>query len=119
MVNGLFCFVTLTDCRGGHTVFVHTGGETSDTGAEAGKPNSGCSEGHSKGVGAGFGDESAESCGVVCPLHILLVIHGVLEKVWLHCDMHESMACLSAAVGRRHPVTIRKASLMVGSIRCV
>ena len=31
-------------------------------------------EGHSKGVGAGVGDETAEPCGVVHPLYIPLVI---------------------------------------------
>ena len=33
--------------------------------------------------------------------------------------IHERIGRLSAGVGRRHPVTIRKASLMVGSIRQV
>ena len=47
----------------------------SDTGAEAVKPDPLCSwEGHSERVGVGVGDENAESCGVVRPLGIPLVI---------------------------------------------
>jgi len=34
-VDGLFFCATLTGCRGGHTPFVETGAETSDTGVEA------------------------------------------------------------------------------------
>jgi len=75
MVNGLFFCATLTHHRGGHTPFVQAGGVTSDTGAEAVKPDPGSSwEGHSGGVGAGVRDENAESCGVVRPLRIPLVI---------------------------------------------
>ena len=136
-VNGLFFCATLTGRRGGHTPFVQAETETSDTGAEAVKPDPLCSwEGHSERVGVGVGDENAESCGVVRPLGIPLVIrpmrrtyafvvrqtdelcavgtngcfdlrrrafafygqvsiewskclgswHGVLERVWLHCD---------------------------------
>jgi len=51
VVNGLFFCTTLTGRRGGHTPFVQAGAETSDTGAEAVKPDSGSSwEGHSGGV---------------------------------------------------------------------
>jgi len=39
MVDGLFFCATLTDRRGGHTPFVQAGAETSDTGAEAVKPD--------------------------------------------------------------------------------
>jgi len=39
MVNGLFFCATLTDRRGGHTPFVQAGAETSDTGADAVKPD--------------------------------------------------------------------------------
>ena len=47
-------------------LFVKAGVETSDTGAEAVKPDPGSSwEGHSEGVGADVRYESAESCGVV------------------------------------------------------
>ena len=50
MVDGLFFCATLTGRRGGHTPFVQAGAETSDTGAEAVKPDSGSSwEGHSGG----------------------------------------------------------------------
>jgi len=51
--------------------------------------------------------------------------HGGLEIVWLHCDEAQQVGCLrglegcTAGVGRRHPVTIRKASLMAGSMRRV
>jgi len=74
MVDGVFC-ATLTGRRGGHTPFVQAGAETSDTGAEAVKPEPGSSwEGHSRGVGAGVGDENAEFCGAVRPLRSPLVI---------------------------------------------
>ena len=76
----LFFYTTLRGCRGSHTPFVQAGVEMSDTGAEAVKPDPGCScEGHSisREVGAGVGDENAESCGVVCLLHIPLVIRLV------------------------------------------
>ena len=39
MVDGLFFYATLTGRRGGHTPFVQAGTETSNTGAEAVKPN--------------------------------------------------------------------------------
>jgi len=48
MVDSLFFRATLTGRRGGHTPFVQAGVETSDTGAEAVKPDTGSSwEGHS------------------------------------------------------------------------
>jgi len=51
MVDGLFFRATLTSRRGGHTPFVQVGVETSDTGAEAVKPDPGASwEGHAGGV---------------------------------------------------------------------
>ena len=51
MVEGLFFCATLTDRRGDHAPFVQAGAETSDTGAEAVKPDRGSSwEGHSGGV---------------------------------------------------------------------
>ena len=72
MVDGLF--FTLTGRRESHTPFVQAGAETPNTGVEAVEPDTGSSwEGHS-GVGAGVGDENAESCGVVQPLRIPLVI---------------------------------------------
>jgi len=50
MVDGLFFCATLTGRRGGHNPFVQAGAETSDTVAEAVKPDPRCSwEGHSKG----------------------------------------------------------------------
>jgi len=39
MVDGLFFSATLTGCRGGHSPVVQAGAETSDTGAEAVKPD--------------------------------------------------------------------------------
>jgi len=76
-VDGLV-FCTLTGRRGGRIPFVQAGGETSDTGAEAVKPDSRCSwKGHSRRVGASVEDESAESCRVVQPLRISSVIRPV------------------------------------------
>ena len=43
MVDGLFFCAALTGRRGGHTPFVQAGAETSDTGAEAVKPDTRCS----------------------------------------------------------------------------
>jgi len=92
MVNGLFFCATLTGRRGGHTPFVQARAETSDTGAEAVKPDPGSSwEGHSGMVGTGVWNENAESCGVVHPISIPLVIrplrrtHVVLRKTDEFC----------------------------------
>ena len=65
IVDGLFFCATLTVRRGGHTTFVQAG-------AESYTPDPG-----SRGVGAGVGDENAESCGLVRPLRIPLVIRLV------------------------------------------
>ena len=43
VVDGLFFCATLTGRRGGHITFVQSGEETSDTGAEAVKPDPGFS----------------------------------------------------------------------------
>jgi len=65
-VDCLFSCATLTGRRGGHTPFVQPGAKTSDTGAEAVKPDTSFSwEGHSGVVGVGVGDKNAETCGVV------------------------------------------------------
>jgi len=75
MVDSLFFCATFTDRRGGHTPFVQAGAETSDTGTEAVELDPGSSwEGHCGWVGAGVGDENAESCGAVRPICILLII---------------------------------------------
>jgi len=75
MVGGLFVCATLTRRRRFHTPFVQAGAEASDTGAEAVEPDPGCPwEGNSEGLGAGVGDESAESFRVVRPLRVPLVI---------------------------------------------
>jgi len=47
VVDGWFFCATLTGRRGGHTPFVQAGVETSNTGAEAVKPDPGSWEGHS------------------------------------------------------------------------
>jgi len=94
---------------------------------------------------AGVGDENAESCGVFCPFRISAQCAArtlFSEKLMCFCasgtdgsfDLRRRafalngwvstssatwipswMGRLSAGVGRRHPVTIRKASLMAGS----
>jgi len=65
MLDDLFFCATLTGRRGGYAPFVQAGTETPDTGAEADKTR------------PRFfleGSENAESCGVLCPLRISLVI---------------------------------------------
>ena len=53
MVDGLFFCATRTGRRGGHAPFVQAGAETSDTGAEAVKPDPRCSrKGHTRRAGA-------------------------------------------------------------------
>ena len=74
MVDGLFFCATLTGRRGCHIPFVQAGVETSDTGAEAVKPGPGSSWEGDSGVGGGVRDEIAESCGVVRPFRIPLMI---------------------------------------------
>jgi len=75
MVSALFFCVTLTSCKWRHTPFVQAGTETSDTGAEAVKPDPRLSwQGHSGKVGAHVGDESTESRSTLQPLPILSVI---------------------------------------------
>ena len=72
MVDSLFFCATLIDC---HTPFVEDRAETSNTGAEAVKPDPGSScEDYSRG-GADVGDDNVESCGAAHPLHIPLVTH--------------------------------------------
>jgi len=54
VVNSLIFCATLTSCRGGHTPFVQTGAETSDTSMEAVELEPHCSwEEHSRRVGWG------------------------------------------------------------------
>jgi len=74
MVDGLFICATLTGRRGGHTSFVQAGAETSNIDVEAVKldPGSSC-KGHSRGWVLVSGMKM-QSCGVVCPPHIPLVI---------------------------------------------
>ena len=82
-VDGLFFCATLTGRTGGHTPFVQAEAETSDTGAEAVEPDPGSSwEGHSGRVGTSVWNENAESCGVVRPLRIPLVmlLHVVVVR---------------------------------------
>jgi len=62
----------------GYNPFVQARVKTSDTSVEAVKPDPGCSwEEHCGSVGAGVGDEKAESCKVVRPLCTPLVIHPI------------------------------------------
>jgi len=82
MAGGLFFCATLTGGRS-HTLCVQAGAETPNTGAETIKPDPGSSwEGYSGEVGAGVGDENAESCGVVRPLRIPLLIRP-LRRVYV------------------------------------
>ena len=75
MVDDLFFCSTLMGRRGGRILFLQTGAETSDTDAEAVKPNPGSSwEVHSGRVDAGVWDENAVLRDVH-PLCIPLVIH--------------------------------------------
>jgi len=74
IVDSLFFCATLTGRRGGHNPFVRAGAETSDTGEEAVKSDPDTSGDGLSGVGAGVGNENAESCVVVPPLHMPLVI---------------------------------------------
>jgi len=93
MVDGLFFCSTLTGRRGSHTPFVQAGAETSDTCAEAVKPDPGSSwEGHSGREAAGVGAENPESCGVVCPLRIPLVI----------CPVRRTYVVVSCVVAQCH-----------------
>jgi len=176
MVDVFFFCATLTGRRGGHAPLVQAGTETSDTGAKAVEPDPGSSwQSHSGRMGADVGYESTESCRVVRPLRIPLVIRpvrrtyvawsdelmsccaagtngcldwrhrafafdGQVNAEWSRCQcsmtrrarnsvaplrrssagwMPARMERMSAGVGRRDPVTIRKASLMAGSIRRV
>jgi len=182
MVDGLLFCTTLTGRRGGHTPFVQAGAETSDTGAEAVKPDPGSSwESHSGGVyrclelkfGVLWGcsptprsiDDPPTAPHVCCCMYVMLLLSeklmscctvgtngcldlrrrataldGRVSAEWSRypgstaqrprdsvAPLRRSSACwmparigrLSAGVGRMHPVTIRKASLMVGSMRRV
>ena len=78
MVDGSFLCAKLTGRRGGHTPFVQTGAEASDTGAEVVKLEPRCSRQSRSGmVGADVGDESTESRNVFQLLHIPLVTRPV------------------------------------------
>ena len=177
MVDGLFLCATLTDSRGGHTPFVQTWAQTSDTGAETVKPDPGFSlECHSGGLVPGMKMRSLVVVSLVglsahppfhwwsaqCAARMLLSdelmsccatsLKGVsiwsavicsrwqVSAGWSRCPgsmarpardsvapmrrssadwMPARIGRLSANVGRSHPVTIRKASLMAGSIKRV
>ena len=86
MVNGLFFWATLTGCRwGGYTPFVQAWADTSDTSAEAVKPDPGSSwEYHSRGISAG--NENVKSCGGARPLRLPLVIRSL--HVCCCCQMN-------------------------------
>ena len=101
MVDGLYFCATRTGRRSVHTPFVQARAETSSTGLEAGptvrRPDPRCSwKRNSRGVVAGVGGESAESCrvGLVQPFRIPSVIRQV-------CLMYaiiavEMMSCCAA-----------------------
>jgi len=75
MVDGLVFCATLTGPRGGHAPIVQAGAETSDTGAEAVKPDQLCSwEGHSGSVCTGVWNKSTEPCGFVSSLRVPLMV---------------------------------------------
>ena len=95
MVDGLFFCATLTGRRGGHTPFVQAGTETSDTDAEAVKPDPCCSwEGLSKRVGASDGDEKEEYCGVVRPPgHCAAGMLGLSDEL-MRCCSASTNGCL-------------------------
>jgi len=95
--EGLFFCATLIGRRGDHTPFVQ-GAATSNTGAEADKPDPSSSwEGHSRRACTRVWNENAESCGVVDLLHIPLEIrpmrhtHAVVVRktVELLCGRHK------------------------------
>ena len=90
MADGSFFCATLAGRRRGPTAFVHTGAERPHTRAKAVKQGP-CSswERRSAGLGACVGNEGAESCGVVRPLRIPLVIRSVRRThfvLWLLSD---------------------------------
>ena len=98
MVDGLFFCTTLTGCREGHTPFLQTRAEMSDTGAEAVEPDSSFSwEGHSERVGAGVGDESTGPRKVVQPLRLPLVVRPVRRTYVVVAD--ELMSCAAGTNG--------------------
>jgi len=95
MVDRLFFCATLTGRRGGHTSFAKTVAQTSDISAEAVEPDPGSSwEGHFGCVGAGVGDENAESCGVARPLRIPLMIRPMRRTMLLLSG--QLMSCCAA-----------------------
>jgi len=168
MVDDLFFCARLTGRRGGHTLFVQAGAETSDNGAEAVKPDPGSSwEGHSWGwvpvsgvkmrrlVGLSvhfafhwrsahcaarmllLSDELMSCCaagtnGCLDLRRCAFALDGRVSAEWSRCPdsmarragdsvapvrrssagwMPTRVGRLSDGVGRRHPVTIRKASI--------
>ena len=91
MVDGLFFCATLT---GGHNQSVQAEEETSDTAAEAIKPEPGSFwKGHFERVGGVVGSESAESCRVVRPLHIPLVIRPVRHMYVVVVRQTDELLC--------------------------
>ena len=128
----------------GYIPFVKAGTETSNTGAEAVKPHPSCSwQGHSRRVGANVGNEGIEFCSVLQQLRIPSVIYPenllLSSGELISCCAAGTNGCLdlrcrasplggqvstewrwigilSAAVGRRHPVTVCMTSLMILSM---
>jgi len=108
MVDGLFFCTTLTVRWRGHTRFVQTGSETSDTGAEVVKPDPGSSwEGHFGGwrrvqMGVsiwGAGQRHSKDEWALSGADVQAPWHGVLEIVWLHCGEALQVGCLRGLEG--------------------
>jgi len=94
MIDGLFFSTTLTGRRRGHTPLYKQERKRPKSGTEAVKPDPGSSwEGHSGGVGAGVGDESADACGIVLPLRIPLVIRP-LRRTSVVVGRTDEMLCV-------------------------
>jgi len=97
MVDGLFFCATLTGRRWDHIPFVQAGAETSDTGAEAVKPDPNCSrKDHSKRVCAGVGYESAESYRVVQSSHSSVYLSSAQSAARMLLLSDELMSCCAA-----------------------
>ena len=78
MVNSLSFYATLIGCRGERTLLVKAGAEMPDISVEVVKPDQGFSEaGSPLGKGTSFGDGNVDSCVIVRPLRIPLVIRPV------------------------------------------
>jgi len=147
MVDGLFFCATLTARRGSHAPFVQAGAETSNTGVEAVKPD--CPPTPQSIDDPPTAPHVCCCCQMRCAActngcldlnRRVSALDGRASAEWSRCPdstarragdsvaalrrssagwMPARVGRLSAGVRRRHPVTIRKASLMAGSMRRV